>query len=62
MGKVYALQRRLRILTVSPGVAKHHDDVFHGASLEPLLAILCQKVLLHSLRSGIADARLLLQV
>jgi hypothetical protein len=61
-GKVYALQRRLRILTVSPAVAKDHDDVFHGAVLEPLLATLCQKVLVHSLRAGVADARVLLQV
>ena len=61
-GKVYALQRRLRVLTVMPGVAKTHEAVYGGAQLDAVATMLSHKVLLHSVRSGAADARVLLQV
>lgn len=60
-GKVYSLQRRLRVLTVMPGVAKTHEAVYAGAQLDALATMLSQKVLLHSVRKGAADARVLLQ-
>jgi hypothetical protein len=61
-GEVYALQRRLRVLTVAPSVAKAHDALYGGAALEPAVAMLTQKVLLHAVRDGAAEARALLQV
>ena len=61
-GEVYQLQRRLRVLTVAPSLAKSHDALYGGAQLEPAIAMLTQKVLMHALRDGPADARALLQV
>lgn len=60
-GQAHTLQRRLRILTVAPSVAKSHESVYAGAQLEPVIAVLGRKVLQHSLGSGPADARSLLQ-
>ena len=61
-GEVHVLQRRLRILTVAPSVAKSHDSVYAGAQLEPAMALLTRKVLHHSVSGSPAEARVLLQV
>ena len=61
-GYVFSLQRRLRILTVAPSVARSHADLYASAQLEPVIAMLTQKVLLHSVHDGAAESRALLQV
>ena len=60
-GQVYALQRRLRVLTVSPSVASTHEAVYQGAQLEAVVCALAQKVLVRSIADGVAQARTLLQ-
>jgi hypothetical protein len=60
--RVYEVQRRLRVRTEAPGVAKRAEGAFSAARVEPVLCVLAHKVLARAVASGAADARRLLQV
>ena len=60
--RVYELQRRLRVFTIAPAVAKSAGQVYEHLAVAPCLALLMHKALRLSLLQSVADARALLQV
>lgn len=60
--RVYELQRRLRVLTIAPSVAKSAGQLYENLHVEPSLALLMHKALRLSQRQSVADSRQLLQV
>jgi hypothetical protein len=60
--RVYELQRRLRVLTIAPSVAKNAEQVYESLHVEPSLALLTHKALRLARRQSVAEARQLLQV
>lgn len=61
-GRVYELQRRLRVCTLAPAVAKGTGQLYEHLAVEPCLALLMHKALRLSLLQSVADSRALLQV
>eukprot|EP00892_Ulva_mutabilis_P001550 jgi/Ulvmu1/11396/UM075_0058.1 len=59
--RVYELQRRLRVLTVAPQVARSSEALYAGLRTEPSMTLLMHKAVRHAARESVADARLLLQ-
>lgn len=60
--RVYELQRRLRVLTIAPQVARAAEPLYAGLRVEPSMTLLMHKAVRHAARETVADARLLLQV
>lgn len=60
--RVYELQRRLRVLTIAPQVARTAEPLYAGLRVEPSMTLLMHKAVRHAARESVADARLLLQV
>lgn len=60
--RVYELQRRLRVLTIAPAVAKTEKQLYDSFFTEPSLALLMHKALRLSQLQSVSDSRQLLQV
>lgn len=60
--RAYELQRRLRVLTIAPQVARASEPLYAGLRVEPSMTLLMHKAVRHAARESVADARLLLQV
>lgn len=60
--RFYELQRRLRVVTIAPAVAKTAGQLYENLHVEPSLALLMHKALRLSQRQSVADSRQLLQV
>ncbi|KAJ7538391.1 hypothetical protein O6H91_11G046100 [Diphasiastrum complanatum] len=59
-GEKFSIKRRLRIRTMSMGVAKSFKDIYESTDSEVVLSILTHKIIEASLEEGVREGRLLL--